>query len=395
MAENEEKMASTVAADQTMSTNAMGYGAGLMPNDPEAKQRLAEMQKVRTGDIFQTGIQGAALGMQAAQGQTNPLAAVVQAFAAGMQAPAQMYQQKQKQIESAVGAMPFGVVVPEAQDPNSPYNVLAGIPYELASKAIAGIAQEAMKVSQQAKAQESEAQREYIQPGEDAERAAKLLEEADGKRRTPSSLVGFRRQDLEKLIKPIDATPKPTIGSVATDRAFAREYSDYIGAGGYADVQNQIKSLEDARSQLASGGQYTGFFTNLFSGNIVNPKAKALQQQIESSIQRSLRQTLGAQFTEKEGALFMQRGFDPRLSEKQNIKKLDSMIDQLKIMDIAKREAMNYFEENGTLEGYRGKFYTMKDGKIVVNDAVTNEPVEGLSAEEAKELEELKKKAGK
>ena len=391
----DEQMPSTVATEQNMSTNAMGYGAGLMPNDPDAKARLAEMQKVRTGDIFQTGIQGAALGMQAAQGQTNPLAAVVQAYAAGMGAPAQMYQAKQAQIQSAIGAMPFGNVVPEAMDENSPYYVLRGIPYELASKAIAGIAQEAEKVRQQGKLQEEESKKEYIQPGQDAERAAQMLQEADGKRRTPSSLVGFRRQDLEKLIKPVDTTPKPTIGSVATDRAFAREYSDYIGAGGYADVQNQIKSLDDARNQLASGDQYTGFFTNLFSGNIINPKAKALQQQIESSIQRSLRQTLGAQFTEKEGALFMHRGFDPRLSERQNVKKLDSMIDQLKIMDIAKREAMNYFEENGTLEGYRGKFYTMKDGKIVVNDAVTGEQAGGLSPEESKELEELKKKAGK
>lgn len=141
MAENEEKMPSTVANEQNMSTNALGFGAGLMPNDPDAKARLAEMQRVKTGDIFNTGIQGAALGMQAAQGQTNPLAAVVQAYAAGMQAPAQMYQAKQKQIESAIGAMPFGTVVPEAMDKNSPFNILAGMPYELASKAIAGIAQ--------------------------------------------------------------------------------------------------------------------------------------------------------------------------------------------------------------------------------------------------------------
>jgi hypothetical protein len=145
----DEQMPSTVATEQNMSTNAMGFGAGLAANDPDAKARLAEMQKVRTGDIFQTGIQGAALGMQAAQGQTNPLAAVVQAYAAGMQAPAQMYQQKQKQIESAVGAMPFGTVVPEAMNPDSPYNVLAGIPYELASKAIAGIATEVAKTNAQ------------------------------------------------------------------------------------------------------------------------------------------------------------------------------------------------------------------------------------------------------
>ena len=90
----------------------------------------------------------------------------------------------------------------------------------------------------------------------------------------------------------------------------------------------------------------------------------------------------------------MKRGFDPKLSEAQNIKKLTRMIDQLKIMDIAKRESMQYFEENGTLEGYRGKFYTINDGRIEVND-VSGGPTKGLTPEGEKELEMLEKQAMK
>jgi hypothetical protein len=162
-----DKMPSTEAAEQVMNSNSMGFGAGLMPNDPEAKQRLAEMQKVRTGDIFQTGLQGAAMGMQAAQGATNPLAAFVQGMAAGIGAPAQMYQAKQAQIQSAIGAMPFGNVVPEAMDEKSPYYVLRGIPYELASKAIAGIATEVSKATTQADIERKKAEREALMPKKD------------------------------------------------------------------------------------------------------------------------------------------------------------------------------------------------------------------------------------
>lgn len=370
-------------------------GAGLNPNDPAAVARINDALKMRGGDVFRSTLMGAGMGAQAAQGAVNPLVAFIQGAAAGLQAPAQIFAEKRAQIKSAMDATPFGVIVPEAMNPDSPYHVLSGIPYALAVGAIEGISRDAVKINAESQAQKAEIKGKYIQAGEDAENAARILQENDPehKPRSAKSLVGFLREDLDALIKTKTGTTTiaPTIGSAATDRAFAQEYSSYLAGGGYADTQNQIKSLEDAKNQLESGGQYTGFFTNLFSGNIINPKAKALQQQIESSVQRTLKQTLGGQFTEKEGQLFMQRGFDPKLSEAQNIKKLTRMIDQLKIMDIAKREAIDYFAEHGTLEGYRGKYYTINDGKIV--DVAQKST--GLTPEEEAELAELEKKASK
>lgn len=380
----------------TPAVTGINPAAGLPSNDPDAQARMREAMKMRGMDYARAGIMGAAAGGQAGAQTMNPLAAFVQGMAAGLQAPAQIYAQKREQVNSVIEATPFGEIVPEAKDPKSPYHFLSGIPYGIAVKGIEGIAKDAARMAQEKEQRQAEAEREYIQEGEDAQNMARLLQEADPehKPRSPKSLVGFRRQDLSDLIKITSGKqPQQTIGSAAADRAFAREYAEYMAGGGYSDTQNQIKSLEDAREQLKSGGQYTGFFTNLFSGSVVNPKALALQQQIESSVQRTLKQTLGGQFTEREGVMFMRRGFDPKLSEAQNIKKLTRMIDQLKIMDIAKRESMEYFEQNGTLEGYRGKFYTINDGKIEINDP--SGVKSGLTKEEEKELERLEKEAMK
>jgi len=380
------------------------YGAGLSPDDAMGVEAMEGLQKTRGsfGFAAKSAIMGAGMGAQAAQGAMNPLSAFLQGAAAGLQAPAIIYEQKRKQVQSTLDAMPFGVRFPEiVKDPA--YQMLAGIPSGIVLPFMAKFAEDTNRITKESEARIAEKKleysTEYVQEGKDAENAAKMLQEADpeNKPRTPGSLVGMRRQDLDDLLKMKSGLGgSATIGSMAADRAFAREYAEYLGGGGYSDTQNQIKSLESARDDLKSGGEYTGFFTNMFSGAVVNPKALAMQEQIESSVQRTLKKTLGGQFTEREGIMFLRRGFNPKLSEKENIKKLTRMIDQLKIMDIAKRESIEYFEQNGTLQGYKGRYFTVKDGQIIPNELPGAEKVSGgLTPDEEKELRELEKKGKK
>ncbi len=151
----------------------------------------------------------------------------------------------------------------------------------------------------------------------------------------------------------------------SVDKKFGTEYAEYVAGGGYADLVNQISTLEGVKTQLSGGkdnltGPIKGMIPQRF-----RPASTEAQQAVEQSVQRSLKQILGGQFTEKEGEAFLRRGYDPNLPESANATKLQRAINQLKMMGTAKQEAIDYFEQNGTLEGFKGTFYTIRDGEMV------------------------------
>jgi hypothetical protein len=165
-----------------------------------------------------------------------------------------------------------------------------------------------------------------------------------------------------------ETSTKPTVAQSAVDREFGKDYAKYTAGGGAADTMNQIGSLEEVQLKLEQGKQLTGPIISATPDAIrrrLMPESMAAQQEVEQSIQRTLKQTLGGQFTEREGLLFMQRGYDPALPEAENAKKLKRTINQLKMMATAKQRAADYYEENGTLTGFKGKIFTVKNGDIV------------------------------
>jgi hypothetical protein len=176
--------------------------------------------------------------------------------------------------------------------------------------------------------------------------------------------------EFEKGLKVYDdKAKKPTGAQNTVDREFGKEYARYVAGGGYADTISQIQTLEGVVNDLKGGkSNLTGGGLGMLPDAIrkrTHSNSMAAQQSVEQSVQRSLKQTLGGQFTEKEGALFMQRGYDPSLPEAENAKKLDRAIGQLKSMALAKQRAVDYYEENGSLTGFKGEFYTLKGGVII------------------------------
>lgn len=157
-------------------------------------------------------------------------------------------------------------------------------------------------------------------------------------------------------------TKKPiTKGQEALDKAFAKDYQEYVAQGGYSDIEKQIDQLEGAVKELESGKELTGSFT----GNIpdilqtsINPEAVSVREEVEEVVQRNLRLILGAQFTEKEGERLIARAYNPRLSEEENAKRVKRLMEQMKKAAKAKQRAARYFEENGTLTGFEGELPT-------------------------------------
>jgi len=159
-------------------------------------------------------------------------------------------------------------------------------------------------------------------------------------------------------------------GQKATDKAFAEEYVEFKAKGGYADSQKQISQLKGVRDELlkiASGeskknlsGPGFGFVPDKIIA-FTNPEALSTKQRVEEVVQRNLRLILGAQFTEKEGERLIARAYDERLSEAENAKRLNALIDQMEKAAKSKESAAKYFEKEGTLRGWKGKEYTLSD----------------------------------
>lgn len=151
---------------------------------------------------------------------------------------------------------------------------------------------------------------------------------------------------------------KPTAGQEALDKSFAKDYEDYYATGGYAGVEKNLKTLEDAKAALANdtNGTLSGGFSTSLPDSIrarVNPESVALEQNIKETALASLRQALGPQFTEKEGERIMQMAYDPRLPADKNIAKLDKAMEYIRTRAQQREKSARYYEQNkGTLQGF-------------------------------------------
>lgn len=152
-----------------------------------------------------------------------------------------------------------------------------------------------------------------------------------------------------------------TPGQKALDEAFAKEYADWTAGGGYSQVDRQLRTLLEQKNRLGKSNNISGPIVGSmpdFVSKWLNPEAIDVRQNIEQAIQGAMRPTLGAQFTQQEGERMISRGFNPSLQEGANIPRLDSAINELQARAQAKDSAARYFEQNGTLAGWKGELPT-------------------------------------
>jgi len=138
------------------------------------------------------------------------------------------------------------------------------------------------------------------------------------------------------------------------DRKFGSEYNDFVTAGGFEDAQKGIQQLKEAASLLKKKnltGPIIGYTPDPIL-SMVNPDAISTREAVQEIVQRNLRLVLGPQFTAKEGELLLDRAYNPKLSEEENQKRINRIVTQIEAK--AKLNAAKYYEEKGTLQGFKG-----------------------------------------
>lgn len=172
--------------------------------------------------------------------------------------------------------------------------------------------------------------------------------------------------------------PPLTVGEEAVDKAFAQEFFTQMTTGG-ADTAGQLATIGSVLQTIEAGGNISGpgvAALGDFGRAIFNPEAQETKDLIEGVIQRSLRETLGGQFAEREGERLIQRGFNIALPPEVNARRLRLLFERLQSADEVKRGMLAYFSQNGTLKGYEGPTLPNASELISAMDA----PIEGAAA---------------
>jgi len=145
-----------------------------------------------------------------------------------------------------------------------------------------------------------------------------------------------------------------TLGFEKADADFQQQLVAWR-AGDAASFFEKLRQLRNAVRVLKSGKQLTGpMFGQLpdFVKAAVSPQSVDVRGDVEKVIQQTLRETLGAQFTQQEGSALLARTYNPALPESYVADNVEAELNTL--LNIGKsREAMaRYYEANGTLKGY-------------------------------------------
>jgi hypothetical protein len=139
------------------------------------------------------------------------------------------------------------------------------------------------------------------------------------------------------------------------DELFATTAAEYLTKD-KAQIQGNVKNLARKIKILESGelnvsGPAVGLLPRK-AQSIFASDALAFIGDIEDIVFQSLKEKLGGQFSDSEGKRLVAAAFDQSLSEEQNIKRLERLLQVIIDAAESKEEMIAYLNDNGTLKGY-------------------------------------------
>ena len=166
------------------------------------------------------------------------------------------------------------------------------------------------------------------------------------------------------------AVKHPTRGGFITksEQAADKTFAKIIGEYKPALVQNNKKVMSEIITRL-DDEDLTGLSVNPLKffqtmSRLVDPDgslgmaavfdstALDAQEKVAGVIQQQLRETLGAQFTQKEGMLLISRAYNPKLDESMNKQRLASWLNVMQLGENYFQQKVNWYNTHGTIAGF-------------------------------------------
>ena len=198
-------------------------------------------------------------------------------------------------------------------------------------------------------------------------------------------------------------TPDPTPFEKKFDEAFAQTAQQWVTVG-RPQAEANLKGFENVIRKLKSGELNT---RNIFeflpiasewARDVFTPSTSATVDRIRGIAFQVLRETLGAQFTEKEGQRLVATYFNPRLSEKENADRLETLANVTREIVENKNDMVDYMQKNRTIFGYKGslgagvgKFKSLVDSSLEEEIGKRAEELEAEGYEGEALLDKLQK----
>ena len=169
------------------------------------------------------------------------------------------------------------------------------------------------------------------------------------------------------------------------DKQFAKIASDYTLKGS-AQIESNLKNLDEKIGILEAGelnvsGPAIGVLGDAAMGAFA-PDAASFISDIRDIVFQSLREKLGAQFTEREGNRLVNAAFNQYLDESRNIARLQRLYDTIDQAARAKQAAIDYYNKKGTITGYEAPVFTFSS---LMDDIISNTDYEGMTDDELEE----------
>jgi len=153
-----------------------------------------------------------------------------------------------------------------------------------------------------------------------------------------------------------------TVGQEKMLEETAKDLSPW-GTGGKQQAEANLATYDDLIVGLTSGDITTRGFADLTPQalgiddtirQIFNPTGQNAVDNVRRVIFQGLKDTLGAQFTQKEAERLVAASYNPALPEEMNIKRLQDARDVLADVIAAKDDLYNHIATGGTMGNHKG-----------------------------------------
>jgi len=181
----------------------------------------------------------------------------------------------------------------------------------------------------------------------------------------------------------LDLTP----GQSTIDTEFGKIAAEYT-LKGQPQVKANLKNLTRKIDILKSGEQNVsgvgiGILPDFAKPIMGFQDAVAFEDDVRDIVFQSLREKLGAQFTEKEGDRLVAAAFNKSLDESRNVSRLERLYKTIEEAAKAKEDAILHYNKTGSLQGYES---TPLDFESIINSILLPSDYENLSDDKLREL---------